>query len=44
MFIPSDYEGHTQAIDDFQTRHSTITDRIDMTSKIGLKLDEYLEN
>ena len=31
------------ALDDFQTRHSTITDRITETYKIGNKMVEYLE-
>ena len=31
------------AVDEFQTRHSTITDRINETYKIGNKMIDYLE-
>jgi hypothetical protein len=40
--MPEVYVKHSEAIDEFKTRHSTITDQIDLSNMIGLKLEEYL--
>lgn len=44
QFTPKEYVSHSEAIDEFKTRHSTITDQIDLSNMIGLKLEEYLQN
>lgn len=36
-------DDHANALDDFQTRHSTITDRINETYKAGNKIQDFLE-
>ncbi len=43
LFSPVDMAEQRAALDEFQTRHSTITDRIMSTYKVGNQLLDYLE-
>ena len=43
IFSSEDLATQMTALDEFQTRHSTITDRINETYKIGNKMIDYLE-
>lgn len=42
-FSAADLEAEKAALDEFQTRHSTITQRINETYKVGNKMVAYLE-
>lgn len=43
MFDESDLQKQVDALSDFQYRHSTITERIETTYRLGNALTEYLE-
>ena len=43
IFTAEDLLKQTQALDEFKTRHTTITDRINETYKIGNQMMDYLE-
>jgi len=43
IFNQDDLKSQMAALDDFQTRHSTISERIEETYKVGNKMVEYLE-
>lgn len=44
QFTADEYIKHTDAIDEFKTRHSTISNEIDKSNQIGLKLEDYLHS
>ena len=43
IFNSKDLAEHKEALDEFQTRHSTITDKINETYKVGTTALDYLE-
>ena len=43
LFSEEDLKAEKKALDDFQTRHSTITERINETYKVGNKMVDFLE-
>ena len=44
IFQSEDLMHQMEALDEFTTRHRTITQRIEETYKIGNQMTEYLEN
>ena len=43
IFVGKDLQAQIEALDEFTTRHKTITDKINETYRVGKQMVDYLE-